>query len=948
MGEPALLTSPFAEFLDQCEPLRRAASSEPALLAALARPGALDAPSVDLETALHRRLARIADRDLPCAQRVLRLARRRELCRLALRELTGRADVLRSALELSLLARAVCSAALAFCERSACAEHGQPESGRTGFCVLAFGKLGGDELNFSSDIDLVFLYRHDGTSSGGTAGATSHRQRYARLAERFIRLLAEVTADGFCYRVDVSLRPEGRNGPLVNPLDAVLRYYESYGRSWERLALLRARPLAGDLALGEELLSALDPFVFRRSVDFGVLDELRDLKRRIEVTAARRGDDVKLGPGGIREIEFFAQALALLHGGRKPSLKRRDLVGLLDRLEGEGLLPGRDRAQLEDAYRFLRRVEHRLQMQDDRQTHLLPADPAERRKLAVRLGEGDSDPLATFDRELSSHRAAARAAFDALLRTHEAPRPAREVEASCQAALDASLPEDAREEALTALGFSRLDEGLLAIHRLTRRGAPFGPGGGAATRRRFEGLFEELARAADPDRALAHFSSWAVALRAPDSQLGLLERDPASLRRLCSLFGSSDLLSRELLRHPERFELLLPTRPLEPSKDLARLRAELGVQLAGIDDPEGRLSAACRFRNEEVLRIGLLDLAGELPVEAVSAQLSDLALAILGEVLALAAAETAARHGQPGDGATLCVIALGSLGGREATYGSDLDLLFLFSCSGESSGGSRGCVENREYFARLAQRLIALLAMPLREGTLYRTDSRLRPSGNQGALVTSLAALREYHAARSALWERQALLKASFAAGDSKLFERAFAEVLDAAIYRSESDAGAVASEIVRLRRRMETELAGEQRSRYNPKLGRGGLTDIEFAVQFLQLVHGRGRAALRQAATLQAIEALAAERLLAAADARELACDARFLRRLEGRLRIASDVRQTHLPEDRGALDALARRLGYGAEAGRGPGQRLLDDYGVRTGRVRAIFERVLGTAAP
>ncbi|MHB8417894.1 MAG: bifunctional [glutamate--ammonia ligase]-adenylyl-L-tyrosine phosphorylase/[glutamate--ammonia-ligase] adenylyltransferase [Myxococcales bacterium] len=932
---------PFAELIPRCEPLRRVAASEPALLLALALPGALDAPSAGLETALNRRLSLAADGDLAAAQRILRRARRRELCRLALRELTGRVNVLESARELSGLAGAVCRAALSFCERWSRVEHGEPAAGHGGFCALALGKLGGDELNFSSDIDLIFLYRQDGTTTGGRRGATSHRELYTRLAERFIRLLAEGTPEGFCYRVDVSLRPEGRNGPLVNPLDAVLRYYESYGRSWERLALLRARPLAGDGALARDLLSALEPFVFRRSMDFGVLDELRDLKRRIELEAARRGDDLKLGPGGIREIEFFAQALELLHGGRRPSLRRRDLAGLLGALEAEGLLPARDAARLADAYRFLRRVEHRLQMQDDRQTHLLPEDAASREVLARSLGYEDPSALQA---DLARHRAVAREAFEALLQTHEAPRAPRELEVQARLALETSSPEESRTAALRALGFGRTDAALSALHRLSRRGAPFGPGSGSGSHRRFVALLEELSQAADPDRALAHFADWACALRAPEGQLGLLERDPSALRRLCGLFGSSDLLSHELLRHPERFDVLLPRRLMQPAKNLASLRDELAGRLAPHEDPEARLAAACRWRNEEILRVGLLDLAGELPVEAVSEQLSDLALAVLGELLEMASAEVGARHGRPGNGATLCLMALGSLGGREMTYGSDLDLLFLYSSPGESEGGSRGRVENREHFARLAQRLIALLSLPLRDGTLYRIDSRLRPSGNQGALVTSLSAFRDYHAGHSALWERQALLKASFAAGDADLFRRVVEEVLDPAVYRAGSDSAAMAEEIARLRHRMEAELAGERSGRYNPKLGRGGLTDIEFTVQYLQLVHGHRFPSLRRASTLQAIEELSALRLLSSADGRELSDDLRFLRRLEGRLRIARDVRQTHLPESRADLDALARRLGFGAEAGWTPGDRLLHDYTQRTGRVRGIFERILG----
>ncbi|MHB1846860.1 MAG: [protein-PII] uridylyltransferase family protein, partial [Deltaproteobacteria bacterium] len=365
--------------------LARAMAGWPCLLPALERAKALDRPldGAALTLALSRRMDRVGPGDLPAAERLLRFARRRQTLRIAARELVGESDVLGAASELSALAGALCQAAVQYALRAAEAQHGAPDPRTSGFCVLALGKLGGDELNFSSDIDLVFLYRGDGETQGGRA---THRELYTRAAELFVRAVGEVTADGFCYRVDVGLRPEGRNGPLVNPAEAVRGYYESYGRTWERLALLRARPLAGDLALGEQLLRDLEPFVYRRSADFGVLGELRDLKARIEREAARRGDDLKRGPGGIREIEFLAQALLLLHGGQRPELRERGLVPLLSRLEAQGLLPARDCQELADAYRFLRRAEHRIQMLDERQTHLLPSDPSELELLARRLG----------------------------------------------------------------------------------------------------------------------------------------------------------------------------------------------------------------------------------------------------------------------------------------------------------------------------------------------------------------------------------------------------------------------------------------------------------------------------------------------------------------------------------------------------------------------------------
>ena len=359
-------------------------------------------------------------------------------------------------------------------------------------------------------------------------------------------------------------------------------------------------------------------------------------------------------------------------------------------------------------------------------------------------------------------------------------------------------------------------------------------------------------------------------------------------------------------------------------------------------DPERVLSHACRYRNEELLRIGLLDLSDELSIEEVGLELSALARALLAEILELSLRDADERFGAPEAGASLTVLALGSLGGDELSYGSDLDLLFLYSAPGETRGGRRGRTNHQEYFARAAQRLIGLLATPVREGFLYRTDSRLRPSGNQGALVASLAAFREYHGAQAQLWERQSLLRASFAAGDRCLFERALREVIEPTVYAPLADAAEAGREITRLRRRMELELAGETEGRYNPKLGQGGLVDIEFTVQFLQLAHGHRCPDVRGPRTGPALEALARAGLIPQPESFDLRDSHSFLRRLEGRLRIAHDVRQTHLPRAGRALAILARRMGPLGDGSGEPGARLQGEYRRRTARVRAIFERI------
>jgi len=456
-------------------------------------------------------------------------------------------------------------------------------------------------------------------------------------------------------------------------------------------------------------------------------------------------------------------------------------------------------------------------------------------------------------------------------------------------------------------------------------------------------LLHEVAAAPDPDQALRHLADLFGQLADPAPIVSLLVSSPRTARLLISLFGSSDFLSRSLLRHPELVDQLVHrgSAPLVRSRD--EMDADVGARLQALDVEE-QLTELRRFRNEEVLRIGLHDVAGALDSESVSRQLSDLADVCVAASLALAEAEVQRREGTArhadGSRATLSVVGLGKLGGRELGYHSDLDLLFLYSAGGETDGARRA--SNHEHFARIAQKLIGHLALQLREGSLYRVDTRLRPSGSAGPLVVSFDALASYHAREARLWERQALLRARAVAGDKDLFARARREVLEPSIFRP-IDKAAAARELLAMRERMEREIAAESSGRYNSKLGRGGLVDVEFAVQYLQLVHGERHPAIRVAATPEALVALQKAGLLAPSDKEPLARGYRFLRRLESRLRIVRDRPIDSLPTFGRELLLLARRLGYTGERA---GEDLLADYSRHTTGVRAAFLRVLGAA--
>lgn len=906
-------------------------------------------PRQRLEEELRRRLARVPVEDeagLSCA---LRRFKYRETLRIAARDLSGAVPIAEVAAEHALLAEILVDAAADRAATLAALRHGVPAGGRDrpalGLAVLGMGKLGARELNHSSDVDLVLFYGEEGETEGGPGGRVDNRTFYGRVAENLVRLLSLATEEGFVFRVDLDLRPEGRVGPLALGAESLYRYYEARGRTWERAALLKARPIAGDRQLGEELLAGLAPFVYRRTLDLQAVEEIRAMKARIDRESAAGERDLKLGPGGIREVEFVVAALLLLHAGKDPGLREPSTLPALDRLLFAGLLSAQDRDDLAAAWQLLRRAEHRIQILDERQTHRLPADANDLARIARESGFDGPPERATSDflAELHRLRARVRAIFDDLLAVGGAR--ARSHDRLLQVALDPLASDEARIEALANRGFFDPASALAELQRLARRqDTPFAERPPHSLEGQAEVLLAEVIRTPNQDQALRHLANFTSSLRFPRPWFELLAEHPATGRLLLELFGTSDFLSKYIVRHPELLEELIRRDLIAPVKGRDRLAAQVRARVAARDpdDVEGRLSALRRFKNEEVLRIGLNDVSRTLDLEEVTGELTALADACLGEALALAREEMVARYGAPADGARLAVLGLGKLGGSELAYHSDLDLIFVYGGGGAGTeGGTRGSVEAQEFFARLAQRLISHLQVPLREGSLYRIDTRLRPSGNQGTLVVSLGALAAYHRGGSALWERQALLRARHVAGDAGVAAEAIDGVLAPVIWRDDVDPAAVAASIASMRARMEEEIAQESGTVRNPKVGRGGLVDVEFAVQYLLLVHGAGLPALRTPNTPEAIRRLAGADLLSEGDAALLIDAYRFLRLLELRMQIVHDRPTAHLPTGPYERTTLARRMGYaGAEAG----ADLLADYERITSGVRAAFRRILG----
>jgi glutamate-ammonia-ligase adenylyltransferase len=776
---------------------------------------------------------------------------------------------------------------------------------------------------------------------GGSAGSVPTVTYYTRLAEALTRALSTTTEDGLCYRVDLDLRPQGRAGAAVISLPALLRYYEEQGRTWERAALIKARVVAGDADLGEQALEALEPFIWRRHLDLEAVDALRDIKEQIDLRSSASEDDVKLGPGGIREVEFFAGALQLLHGGRNPALRVRSTSRALQRLGDSGLLSQTDVDSLAEAYRFLRRVENHLQMLEERQTHRIPPPGPERERLAGGLGFAGWQP---FLAELQRHRGYVERAFRTLL--GQEARGELSDEPDLALALDEEVDDARRTQALERQGFHEPGAALGAIQRLRRVLGSARLEEGVGPSRLARGLLRGCAQSADPDQALFYLAEFASALAAPAGYLRLFQERPAVSRRLLDLFGQSAYLSAEFVRSPELLDQLVSWDTEALHKSSEQIRTELESRLSRASgDPELVLGTMRRFKNEEVLRVALGDISGELDVPEVARQLSALADGLLEHAFLLALEYAQARWGIPrlrsGGRAPLAVLGMGKLGGSELGYHSDLDLLFVYGSTAgeETSGGSSGKLGHHEWFARAAQRLLSLLTLQFREGRLYEVDTRLRPSGNQGPLVVSEESLIEHHTRRGQLWERQALVKARPVAGDLRYGRRLVSQVLAPLVWERPLPDSA-AEEIHRLRMRMEREVADESAERLNPKTGQGGLVDVEFATQYLQLRHGGEFPSVRCTGTLEAIERLEGEGKLPHPEASELRQGYLFLRRVENRQRLVHGRALQHLPTGGQALLLLARRLGYG---GPEPGASFLAAYREAASRVRAAYGRVL-----
>jgi glutamate-ammonia-ligase adenylyltransferase len=968
--------------------------------------------------------------------RAFRRFRRRQVLRIGVADIVRDRPLEEVTRDISRAAEAAVEVAVRHARAQVADRFGEPvtaDGAPARLAVIGFGKLGGEELNYSSDIDLMFVHDADGDIRGRRPIACG--EFFGRVVSEVVRLLSSHTPDGQAYRVDLRLRPEGKRGPLVRTLAGTLSYYDAMGRTWERQALIKARSIAGDAALGREFLQAVEPFVYRKYFSFSEINEVKALKRTIERKARDAGADdrdVKTGRGGIRDIEFAVQFLQLLNGGDLPAVRERNTLLAIQALAEAGCLTGQESQILDDTYRFLRKTEHRLQLLFDLQTHRLPADADELRRLALRMGyrQRGSAEISPKGAAVNSQGWSAAEPLERVPAIHEAPKGRPNpiaphgtvapsglssvevkipgvsplaidgrpfgansaVPASPQAKrphldevpaapslsarpllldpLDAFLhdlhakadlnrvildhllhqtfqggdeeaaapeadlvldpnPDDAAVAAvLSRYGFRDVRGAYQNLTQLAQESVPFLS---ARRCRHFLAsiaprLLREVARTPDPDQTLTNLEKVTASLGAKAVLWELFSFNPPSLRLYVDLCAGSPLLADILVTNPGMIDELLDSLVLNRPRTIDELRAELTALCANAADVGPILHS---FHDKELLRIGVADLLGKTPEAATAAALSDLAETILAQIADLEMPAVVAKFGEPqladGRPCRWTILALGKLGGRELSYHSDLDVVLVYE--GESAPGSE--TDNRQAFSDLARRVIRSAGGHGPMGRLYAVDMRLRPTGGSGSLAVSLGEFERYYAGGGAqIWERQALTKARAVVGDS-----AFRDAIEAVARRAAFErpcSSELTSEVRAMRERIE---AGHVR---DLKRGFGGIVDVEFVVQLLQLRHAAGRPELQQRNTRDAVDTLRSAGLLTDTEHADLRAGYDFLRLAESRLRGVTNRASHDLPDDPVGLAKLARRLGYDTA------ESFLADLSVNTRRVRAAFEAV------
>ncbi len=827
-----------------------------------------------------------------------------ELCRIIYRDIKALGEFPDIMEELSDLASAILEAVFRFYNN----EFHSSKDGE--FVIIAMGKLGGRELNLSSDIDLIYLYQDSGDPDP-----------FFKLAERLTKAVSSVTEDGFLYRVDLGLRPGGGKSTIAVSLDGAIEHYFYWGDTWERAALIKARPVAGDISLGDKFVKQVEPFVYKKFLDYGSIEDLKDMKTKLEGLNLSR--DVKLGRGGIRNVEFFVQALQLVNGGEIKEIREKNTVKALEMLAEKKLIQREHSEDLIASYLFLRRVEHAIQLVDELQTHRVPTESGSLKMISRSLGFDNVDDL---EMAYAYRTSKVSEIFDQLFY-----EPSKKVEEEGKGfweladfLTEGNVTEEQAMESLRRLGFNDPEGSIQIINvlldpqkgGLTQRGRML-------ARRVIPAFLKNILHSSDPDSALRNVERFISCIGWRTSIYAILAENPDILQLLSRLFCTSGFLSNFLIRHPEYLDVVT----LRDSRREYETKEEMVEELKHLmheeDSYEGKLNAIRRFKNAETLKLCLRDLNGEVDSLYVGRCLTRIAEASLEIAIRLAyemVGSNSRMRGMDANSSDIVIMGMGKLGGTEMSYNSDLDITFIYDGI------------DQEYFSRLGQKIISILSIPTVEGFAYKIDMGLRPSGQAGALVSSFESFERYHAVSAKLWERQALIKARPSAGNMKLGSKVM-NIINYFVYEK-SLADDFHKEIHHLRGRMEKELARESKAKLNLKTGRGGLVDIEFLIQMLQLRFGGSHIDVRRQNTMEALNGLRSCDLINERFYRVLNDGYHFLKRLENLLRLVHDRSISEI------YDSDFQNLADKMELTDG-GDELRKTYILKTEEIRRVYDQ-------
>jgi glutamate-ammonia-ligase adenylyltransferase len=782
--------------------------------------------------------------DPALARDILLKTKLQESVRIAWRDLCGKATLKETLADLSNLADAILDQAVKVIYQSVAGQYGIPVDSNgnfQGLIVLGMGKLGAGELNFSSDIDLIFVYPEKGYTNGDAM--ISNEEFFTKVCRQFLKFFSGSSHEINFYRIDTRLRPYGDGGPLVMSAAAFEEYYQAQGREWERYAMIKARPVAGDIEAGNRVLKTLNSFIYRRYFDYGSFDSFRDMKNRItlQVKSKKLKNNIKLGAGGIREIEFFGQLFQLIRGGVEPSLQQRQILTVLKLLQTHDCIDENTRQDLESAYVFLRLTENRLQEYADLQTHDIPQGKERQSLLALSMGLSGWQE---FEDLLNHHLARVHHHFSQLLAAEDHDPADRETRDLKQMWININDPQFMADS--VSIGQFQDPERVLSVlrsleqHPNTKR---LTPSGRKKLGRLIPVLVKKIGREKDPDDILVKLIDLIVTIERRTTYLSLLLENKGAMETLITLARKSPWIISFLSSHPALMDELMHPATLYSPPGRQSLEKEMAQRMAKVpkDDLEYILEELCLFRQINMLRVSAADVSGNYPLMKVSDHLTWIAETVLSHVLEVSWHIVTRKYGIPegvtGQSIRNCGFAAavyGKVGGLEMGYKSDIDIVFLYDANFGKTQGAKKSIDNIRFYSNLGQRIINALTMHTAAGTLYGADMRLRPGGDSGMIVSHIEAFEDYLEKQAWTWEHQALIRARPVAGDAQLCAR-FEEIRTRVLGKARNS-DTLKKEVSDMRERMRTERLKAQPDQFDLKQSRGGIVDIEFLVQFLVL----------------------------------------------------------------------------------------------------------------